>query len=593
MAPGALQQRQMISSPSRTTPQFSFTFNTNDNRASLPSGDAVGDITYQLTQTDSSTGSGGSSPRVIKTHAEIRNDNYLLNTNFGDLDQMREIASTQDVVNAIKKYSLYLENAVKGLIAGKFTDTQGPTMLNKLYNLMCLPKTIHELNNVLRNKFRDCGGTDLLIKNCVSKDPTLQYTSARLLVECLDPGNLDYVVQHGLVKVMHVVHAYRSQEKSTVDQSIVSTGLLAKLFEHSEGTCKRVIQLNGLDVLLAECQSRDTVTLRNCARALANLSLYGGPEVHNLMVHRHAHTWLFTLAFNTDDSVKYYALLATAVLAADKTIEVAMVKCDALDLINPFVATHIPADLVKTNALGQGRSWLQRLVPVLSCDRRVAHTLAAFHFCAEAEPSSQLRHGKISGTFRSISAVEPLKKLAGSLNDVTSGLAAQALRSIGEQVPRPLSQKVPLWTVEDVLQWTKSTGFGEWAESLVDNQMDGNKLLTLTEECLKKFVGMHNGIMRKRFMRELHKLKQLADYSCMDPTNLNSFLQSIGPEFSIYTYSMLNAGINCEKIGFITDDQLAYKCGITNGIHRIVILNAIKDKCYHFNSETNIQLLFY
>jgi len=218
------------------------------------------------------------------------------------------------------------------------------------------------------------------------------------------------------------------------------------------------------------------------------------------MVHRHAHTWLFTLAFNTDDSVKYYALLATAVLAADKTIEVAMVKCDALDLIDPFVATHVPADLVKTNALGQGRSWLQRLVPVLSCDRRVAHTLAAFHFCAEAEPSSQLRHGKISGTFRSISAVEPLKKLAGSLNDVTSGLAAQALWSIGEQVPRPLSQKVPLWTVEDVLQWTKSTGFGEWAESLVDNQMDGNKLLTLTEECLKKSVGMHNGIMRKRWL---------------------------------------------------------------------------------------------
>ncbi|XP_060881158.1 NAD(+) hydrolase sarm1-like [Metopolophium dirhodum] len=577
MAPGALQQRQMISSPS-TTPQFCFTFNTNDNRASLPSGDAVGDITYQLTQTDSSTTSGESSPRVIKTHAEIRNENYLLNTNFGDLDRMWVTMHPRDVEKTANKYLLYIENSVKGLIAGKFADAQGPTMFNKLFNLMCLAKTIRELNNLLRNRFRDCGGTDLLIKNCVSKDPKLQYTSARLLVECLDPGNLDYVVQHGLVKVMHVVHAYRSQEKSTVDQSIVSTGLLAKLFEHSEGTCKRVIHLNGLDLLLAECRSRDTLTLRNCARALANLALYGGPEVHNLMVHRHAHTWLFTLAFNTDDSVKYYALLATAVLAADKTIEAAMFNCDTLDLIDPFVATHVPADLVGTNALGQGRRWLQRLVPVLSCDRRVAHTLAAFHFCAEAEPLSQLRHGKISGTFRSISAVEPLKKLAGSLNDVTSGLAAQALRSIGEQVPRPLSQKVPLWTVEDVLQWTKSNGFGEWAERLVGNQMDGNWLLTLTEECLKQPDGIQNGIMRKRFMRELHKLKQLADYSCIDPTNLNSFLQSIGPEFSVYTYSILNAGIDCESIRRITDDQLAYECGITNGVHRIVILNATYQK---------------
>jgi len=270
----------------------------------------------------------------------------------------------------------------------------------------------------------------------------------------------------------------------------------------------RVIQLQGLDVLLAECQSQDTVTLRNCARALANLSLYGGTEIHNLMVLRHAHTWLFTLAFNADDSVKYYALLATAVLAADKTVEAAMVKCDTLDLIDPFVATHVPADLVRIDAtvgqfLGQGRRWLQWLVPVLSCDRRVAHTLAAFHFCAEAHPSSQHRHGEIAGIFRTIGAVEPLKKLAGSLNDVTSGLAAQALRSIGEQVPRPLSQKVPLWTLEDVLQWTKSTGFGELAERLVHDQIgyvDGNQLLMLTEKCLKERVGIQNGIMRLRLV---------------------------------------------------------------------------------------------
>lgn len=49
-------------------------------------------------------------------------------------------------------------------------------------------------------------------------------------------------------------------------------------------------------------------------------------------------------------------------------------------------------------------------------------------------------------------------------------------------------------------------------------------------------------------MRELHKLKQLTDYSCIDPTNLNSFLQSIGPEFSVYTYCMLNAGFDSESI---------------------------------------------
>lgn len=49
-------------------------------------------------------------------------------------------------------------------------------------------------------------------------------------------------------------------------------------------------------------------------------------------------------------------------------------------------------------------------------------------------------------------------------------------------------------------------------------------------------------------MREIQNLKRLADYSSRDSTNLNSFLQSIGPEFSIYTYSMLNAGVDKDSI---------------------------------------------
>lgn len=47
-----------------------------------------------------------------------------------------------------------------------------------------------------------------------------------------------------------------------------------------------------------------------------------------------------------------------------------------------------------------------------------------------------------------------------------------------------------------------------------------------------------------RFARELHTLKKMADYSSRDTDNLNNFLQNVGPEFSIYTYSMLNAGVD-------------------------------------------------
>lgn len=47
-----------------------------------------------------------------------------------------------------------------------------------------------------------------------------------------------------------------------------------------------------------------------------------------------------------------------------------------------------------------------------------------------------------------------------------------------------------------------------------------------------------------RFTRELQTLKKMADYSNRDTDNLNNFLQNIGPEFCIYTYSMVNAGVD-------------------------------------------------
>lgn len=73
----------------------------------------------------------------------------------------------------------------------------------------------------------------------------------------------------------------------------------------------------------------------------------------------------------------------------------------------------------------------------------------------------------------------------------------------------------------------------------------------------------------------------MADYSSRDVGNLNGFLQSIGPEFSIYTYSMLNAGVDKDSIRKISEDQLVHECGITNSIHRLRILEAIR------NTENN------
>ena len=59
--------------------------------------------------------------------------------------------------------------------------------------------------------------------------------------------------------------------------------------------------------------------------------------------------------------------------------------------------------------------------------------------------------------FEEIGAVEPLKAVASqSASTTASKLAAKALNIIGEEVPHKLSQRVPLWSVEDVVFWVSS-----------------------------------------------------------------------------------------------------------------------------------------
>lgn len=74
----------------------------------------------------------------------------------------------------------------------------------------------------------------------------------------------------------------------------------------------------------------DVETLRNCAAALVNLSLYGGAENQEAMIKKKVHIWLFPLAFHQDDVIKYNACLAIAVLLANKEIEAQIIKSSKL-----------------------------------------------------------------------------------------------------------------------------------------------------------------------------------------------------------------------------------------------------------------------
>ncbi|XP_066591277.1 NAD(+) hydrolase sarm1 isoform X2 [Prorops nasuta] len=505
-------------------------------------------------------------------------DDELLSLPLDDLDLLCAKSNRQDVDRTISKYCGFLDIFVERL---KSNDaSKASLLLNRVNEIIkkawAVPTHGHEVGYTLCNVLRTKGGLDLLMTNCIASDRELQFSSARLLEQCLTTENRAHVVENGLEKVVNVA-CFCTKNANSVDHARVGTGILEHLFKHSEGTCSDVIRLGGLDAVLFECRKNDVETLRHCAGALANLSLYGGADNQEAMIKRKVPMWLFPLAFHYDDNIKYYACLAIAVLVANKEIEAAVLQSGTLDLVEPFVTSHNPFEFAKSNlahAHGQSKNWLERLVPVLSSKREEARNLAAFHFSMEAGIKKQQGNTEI---FRAIGAIEPLKKVASCPNAIASKYAAQALRLIGEEVPHKLSQQVPLWSTEDVREWVKQIGFAECAANFVDSRVDGDLLLQLTEENLKEDIGLTNGIRRRRFTRELQNLKKMADYSSRDSGNLNSFLQSMGQDFSIYTYSMLNAGVNKESIRNLSEDQLHSECGITNSIHRLKILDAIKN----------------
>ncbi|XP_013145995.1 PREDICTED: sterile alpha and TIR motif-containing protein 1 [Papilio polytes] len=488
-------------------------------------------------------------------------DEDLTNLTFEDLDKLNANSNQKDVDLAIQKYSSRMNAFINSIKNNQIDIKNASVHFNKLNEMMrrawAVPTYGHELGYSLCNTLRTSGGLDILMENCLeTNNPELQFSSAKLLEQCLTTENRAHVVENGLEKVVNVA-CVCTKYANSVEHSRIRTGILEHLFKHSEGTCSDVIKLH-------------------CATALANLSLYGGAENQEAMIKRKVPMWLFPLAFHTDDNVKYYACLAIAVLVANKEIEAAVLKSGTLDLVEPFVTSHNPSEFAKSNlshAHGQSKNWLQKLVPVLSSKREEARNLAAFHFCMEAGIKKQQGNTEI---FREIGAIESLKKVASCPNAVASKYAAQALRLIGEEVPHKLSQQVPLWSIEDVKEWVKQIGFSEYANNFQESRVDGDLLLQISEDNLKEDIGLLNGIKRKRFTRELQQLKKMADYSSRDTGSLNEFLQTIGPEYTIYTYSMLNAGVDKEAMRGLSDEQLENECRIVNSIHRLRILNAIR-----------------
>ncbi len=105
--------------------------------------------------------------------------------------------------------------------------------------------------------------------------------------------------------------------------------------------------------------------------------------------------------------------------------------------------------------------------------------------------------------------------------------------------------------------------------------MDGDLLLQLNEPMLTDDIGIRNGILRRRFMRELAELKQITDYSSCDPTNMCAVLSNLGPDYARYTYSLLQSGIDRFNLSAVNEEVLLHECHIENSIHRLKLLEAM------------------
>ncbi|XP_037092455.1 NAD(+) hydrolase sarm1-like isoform X3 [Pollicipes pollicipes] len=499
-----------------------------------------------------------------------------------ELGRLQRTTNPLDVSRAVNRCSQQVSQLLRGLDHQQ--RPQRASMLDQMDIMMrsawTVPTYGHEIGSSLCDVIRDNGGLDVLISSCNTGSKEMDLKSARVLGQCLTTTNRHYVVERGLDNVVQTA-CRTCSDNSDEQESRVGTGLLENLFKHSEDTCSDVVRMGGLDALLTQCKTKDVETLRHCASALANLSLYGGPDNQQTMMERKVPSWLFPLAFHNDANIKYYACLAIATMVANKQIEAAVLRSGTLELVEPFVTSHDPDELSKsamtglTGLTGQSKNWLRRLVPVLFSKREEARKLAAFHFCMEA--GIKVRQG-CPEVFEEIGAIKPLKQVASSPNAVASKYAAQALHLIGQEVPHKLSQQVPLWSVRDVCEWVKQIDFSSFAEAFETSRVDGDLLLRISEDMLKDDIGITNGILRTRFMRELNCLKKMADYASCDPSGLNAFLQAISPELSVYTYLMLTSGVDKDYLRYLNNEQLLYECNVTNSIHRLQIQQAIKNE---------------
>merc|ERR1712223_660596 len=131
-------------------------------------------------------------------------------------------------------------------------------------------------------------------------------------------------------------------------------------------------------------------------------------------------------------------------------------------------------------------------------------------------------------------------------------------------------------------------GFKDHLKSFSDLQVDGDLLLELDEQQLKDDIGITNGLLRKRFARELKQLKQKADYSSKDKHSIVQTLMTSkhtnasSLDLMEYAYALIKMDLSPDLVRRTfteedLEDYLREEVCIKSYIHRRQIIDAIFD----------------
>ena len=141
------------------------------------------------------------------------------------------------------------------------------------------------------------------------------------------------------------------------------------------------------------------------------------------------------------------------------------------------------------------------------------------------------------------------------------------------------TDKVPQWTEQDVSTWLKKIGFADFCDIFRQVGVDGDILLTLKDSCMKEDLEMTNGILRKRFQRELRNLKKNTDYSCIPGGDeIATWLTGINQDFREFTYNLYSKDMSVESMMELSKEDLIdmlKAAGVDNIVHQHRIYEAV------------------